>query len=491
MSSGNWYQKERGKAALADELRKLGWTIHGYTEDRSDARSDYYAPAHWHGVATKDEAVLVVDIDYGFDGEQVVGKRVYTTTHYLQEFGVTWQANPPRKNWHVERDGKIVTSGNGIGSIDSFKSGEAALKRILFDIERAVRQPVAANAAGNDEPTTTATTAGTVSVGRNAAKGGIEIKFSAKPTDEIISRLHAAGFRFSYRQSLWYAKDTPVRWEAAMRIYHAAMLRDTAETANTENIVSEIVIVHDIPAPDPEPEITTDDALTDSTPAATTEAAPMTWETRVLAAASANPDLLKVKPRKKQQQATAMEALPLFSFCAETEASEPESELESELEPAPMTWETQVLVAPRLTPPEVITTADGEVQVIYAYTHQQAVEDGTLIDVSLTARRMGFDVPVFVTNTVWAEAICPDGVSGGNRVALFLAYVKGILRNLHEEDALENDLIELPMTLPMVGVHVVDREGKEVEPEERTLWLHLDANDDGEPIFKIMFPADW
>ena len=42
MSSGNWYQKERGKAALADELRKLGWTIHGYTEDRSDARSDYY-----------------------------------------------------------------------------------------------------------------------------------------------------------------------------------------------------------------------------------------------------------------------------------------------------------------------------------------------------------------------------------------------------------------------------------------------------------------
>jgi hypothetical protein len=467
--SNNWYQKERGKAALADELRKLGWTIHGYTEDRSDARSDYYAPAHWHGVATKDGAVLVVDIDHGFDGEQVVGKRVYTTTHYLQEFGVTWMSNPPRKNWHVERDGKIVASGNGIGSIDSFKSGEAALKRILFDIERAVRQPVAANAAaGNDEPTqTTATTAGTVSVGRNAAKGGIEIKFSVKPAETIIARLHAAGFRFSYRQSLWYGKDTPDRWEAAMRIYHAAMLRDTAEVAPP--IVPEIVIVHDVPAPDPEP----DNAPTDPAPAATTEPAPMTWEARVLAAASANPDLLKVKPRgKKQQPATAMEALPLFSFCAEPE-------LESELEPEP-----------ELAPPAVIATADDEVEVIYTYSHQQAVEDGMLIDVSLTARRMGFDVPVFVTNTVWVEAICPDGVNGGSRTGLFLAYVKGILRNLHEEDALSNDLIELPMTLPMVGVHVV-RDGKEVEPEERTLWLHLGANDEGEPIFKIMFPEDW
>jgi hypothetical protein len=131
------------------------------------------------------------------------------------------------------------------------------------------------------------------------------------------------------------------------------------------------------------------------------------------------------------------------------------------------------------------------VEVIYTYSHQQAVEDGMLIDVSLTARRMGFDVPVFVTNTVWAEAICPDGVNGGSRTALFLAYVKGILRNLHAEDALEDDLIELPMTLPMVGVHVVDREGNNVEPEERTLWLHLDANDEGKPIFKIMFPADW
>jgi len=128
--------------------------------------------------------------------------------------------------------------------------------------------------------------------------------------------------------------------------------------------------------------------------------------------------------------------------------------------------------------------------VIYTYSHQQAVEDGMLIDVTHVARVMGFDVPVFVTNTIWVEAICPDGENGGNRVALFLAYVKGILRNLHEEDALEDNLIELPMSLPMVGVHVI-RDGKEVEPEERTLWLHLGANDEGEPIFKIMFPADW
>jgi len=468
-----WYQKERGKAALAEELQKLGWTIHGYTADRSDPTTDYYAPARWEGIASKDGAILVVDMDYGFDGQQAVGRRLYTTTHYMQEFGVTWQANPRAKNWHLERQGQIVASGNGIGKLDIYESGKGTLQRVLADIERAaVRNSVTANPETHD-PKNVAM-AGTVSVGRNAAKGGIEIKFSAKPTDEIISRLHAVGFRFSYRQSLWYGKDTPERWEAAMQIYHAAMLRDIA--AETEDavpappIVSEIMSVHDVHEPDPTP--------TDA-PAAATEPTPMTWETRVLAAASADPDLLKLKPRGKQQHATAMAALPLFSFCAETETSEPESELETELE-------SEL----ELAPPAVIATAADEVEVVYTYSHQQAVEDGLLIDVSHTAHRMGFDVPVFVTNTVWVEAICPDGVNGGSRTGLFIAYVKGILRNLHAEDALGDDLIELPMTLPMVGVHVV-RDGKAVEPEERTLWLHLDANDEGEPIFKIMFPADW
>ena len=346
-------------------------------------------------------------------------------------------------------------------------------------------QPAAANAAaGNDEPTTTATTAGTVSVGRNAAKGGIEIKFSDKPSDAIIARLHAAGFRFSYRQSLWYGKDTPDRWDAAMRIYHAAMLRDDDENAvPAPPIVSEIVIVHDVHEPEPAPT----NAPADPTPAAT-EPAPMTWEARVLAAASENPDLLKVvKPRKKQP-AVAMEALPLFGgmameslpLFATAAAPELDTEPDTELEPKP-----------ELAQPAAVTVVDDEVEVIHTYSHRQAVEDGLLIDVSDTARRMGFDVPVFVTNTIWTEVICPDRVIGRLQVGLFLAYVKGILRNLHEEDALEDDLIELPMTLPMVGVHVVDRDGKEVEPEERTLWLHLDANDAGEPIFTILFPEDW
>jgi len=228
----NWWQKERGKAALAEELRRRGWTVHGYTPDRSDPTTDYYAPAFWDGVATKDNAVLVVDLNFGFDGEQVVGKRVYTTVHYLKKFGVTWQANPPRKNWHVERGGRIIASGNGVNSIYGDKS---VLNRILADIEHAVTN----NDTADDTAIDTAVTAvgydptmiGTVSVGRNPAKAGIEIKFSAKPAESILAQLHAAGFRFSYRQSLWYAKDTPDNWDAAMRIYNAAMLRDDQKDA--------------------------------------------------------------------------------------------------------------------------------------------------------------------------------------------------------------------------------------------------------------------
>lgn len=45
--------------------------------------------------------------------------------------------------------------------------------------------------------------------------------------------------------------------------------------------------------------------------------------------------------------------------------------------------------------------------VVYAYTRKQAIEDGVLIDVSETAKEMGFVHPVAVTSTVWNTYIVP------------------------------------------------------------------------------------
>lgn len=43
--------------------------------------------------------------------------------------------------------------------------------------------------------------------------------------------------------------------------------------------------------------------------------------------------------------------------------------------------------------------------VIYAYTRAQAIEDGVLVDVTVTAAEAGFKVPVALTQGLWTEAV--------------------------------------------------------------------------------------
>jgi hypothetical protein len=47
-------------------------------------------------------------------------------------------------------------------------------------------------------------------------------------------------------------------------------------------------------------------------------------------------------------------------------------------------------------------------EIISSYTRAEAIADGTLVDVSETAREAGFKFPMAVTSGVWATAIEPD-----------------------------------------------------------------------------------
>lgn len=52
-------------------------------------------------------------------------------------------------------------------------------------------------------------------------------------------------------------------------------------------------------------------------------------------------------------------------------------------------------------------------EVISVYTRKQAIEDGTLVDVSETAREAGIKFPVALTRSVWCEYVeVPTGVTG-------------------------------------------------------------------------------
>lgn len=55
-------------------------------------------------------------------------------------------------------------------------------------------------------PVTPSTSGAAVAVRENAQKGGIELRFAAKPDHDVISRVKSAGFRWSKFQKMWYAK---------------------------------------------------------------------------------------------------------------------------------------------------------------------------------------------------------------------------------------------------------------------------------------------
>lgn len=57
-----------------------------------------------------------------------------------------------------------------------------------------------------------------VSVTRNTAHNGVEIKFSGKPAPEVLDRLKEAGFRWSFHSKVWYKKYGAYAWAQAHTI---------------------------------------------------------------------------------------------------------------------------------------------------------------------------------------------------------------------------------------------------------------------------------
>jgi len=49
---------------------------------------------------------------------------------------------------------------------------------------------------------------GKATVSLNAEREGVEVRFDSKPAREVLDRLHGAGFRWSGRQGLWWARQS-------------------------------------------------------------------------------------------------------------------------------------------------------------------------------------------------------------------------------------------------------------------------------------------
>lgn len=163
----HYLDKQEAKVNIMYKLVDAGWKVFGYKQDESDSMVDYYSPASWSGVATKNGYVLLVDVckynlsdsgrevrKYNYNKQTyVANSRIEKLTAMMNDAASTENekascevlikkelekanvepsftvietyptfafANPKGASWHIEKDGQIIAKGNGVYATNTY-----------------------------------------------------------------------------------------------------------------------------------------------------------------------------------------------------------------------------------------------------------------------------------------------------------------------------------------------------------------------------------
>jgi hypothetical protein len=144
-------------------------------------------------------------------------------------------------------------------------------------------------------------------------------------------------------------------------------------------------------------------------------------------------------------------------------------------------------------------------EAIYAYTREQAIEDGTLVDVSGIAREAGFKIPVAITSAVnglienipecksWQDyqGRLWDVLNMARWAARVNSSKSQFLYGLSLAHIERKEVYYKPKMDVAKGIY---KEGyfkeKNVLVENTTLKVMIHAGDNGEPVITIMLPSE-
>jgi hypothetical protein len=128
-----------------------------------------------------------------------------------------------------------------------------------------------------------------------------------------------------------------------------------------------------------------------------------------------------------------------------------------------------------------------DADLIHRYTRTEALEDGTLVDVTETAKGAGFRIPVALTRTAWSdcvawteednERVVYQDESGRLWDLLWMA-INAARRNT-EASRLEFKVLRVP------------RDSRTGQPVSVTLVLDIGPGDQGEAVITIGFAEDF
>ena len=125
-------------------------------------------------------------------------------------------------------------------------------------------------------------------------------------------------------------------------------------------------------------------------------------------------------------------------------------------------------------------------EIISAYSRQQAIEDGFLVDVSKTAAEAGFRLHTVLTRAAWEQCVAWSEEDNKRQVyqdesgrlwdVLWMAYFAACRNGSASELLYE--------------FRCVPRDGRGRLPQRKILKLHIGPGDAGEPVITIMLPNE-
>lgn len=129
-----------------------------------------------------------------------------------------------------------------------------------------------------------------------------------------------------------------------------------------------------------------------------------------------------------------------------------------------------------------------DAEVISRYTRADALADGSLVDVTETAKEAGFLFPVAVTQATWLDCVAWGATEKANKPqalqdeagrlwdVVYMAFLAA--RSNREASRLE------------FSVYRVPTEGRGLKARPVSLVLHIGPGDSGEPVITIMQPLE-
>jgi len=128
-----------------------------------------------------------------------------------------------------------------------------------------------------------------------------------------------------------------------------------------------------------------------------------------------------------------------------------------------------------------------DADLIHRYTRAETLEDGTLVDVTDTAKKAGFRIPVALTRTAWSDCVawteedteCVVYQDESGRLWDLLWMAINAARRNTEASRLEFKVLRVP------------RDSRTGQPVSVPLVLDIGPGDQGEAVITIGFAEDF